>query len=120
LHADQDMSHRMPEDFPGVYGELAVGVNTMMFEHLDAIVDAIEVLNQYAIGDLSRDARRLPGSRAVLHESMDAAKVSLMSINGEIKRLAAAAASGDFSARGNEQAYAHDFGAMVGDLNRLM
>ncbi|MET0548055.1 MAG: MCP four helix bundle domain-containing protein, partial [Xanthomonas sp.] len=83
LHADKDMSHRMPQDFPGVYGELSQGINTMMFEHLDAIVDAIGVLNEYANGDLRRDARRLPGSRAVLHESMDAAKASLLAINTE-------------------------------------
>ncbi|WP_184414867.1 HAMP domain-containing methyl-accepting chemotaxis protein, partial [Xanthomonas translucens] len=38
LHADKDMSHRMPQDFPGVYGDLSKGINTMMFEHLDAIV----------------------------------------------------------------------------------
>ena len=120
LHADKDMAHRMPEDFPGVYGQLAVGVNTMMFEHLDAIVDAIDVLNEYAVGNLTRDARRLPGSRAVLHQSMDAAKTSLMAINGEIKRLAAAAADGDFSARGDEQAFKYDFQLMVSDLNRLM
>ncbi|WP_295917326.1 cache domain-containing protein, partial [uncultured Xanthomonas sp.] len=99
LHADKDMSHRMPEDFPGVYGDLAASINRMMFEHLDAIVDAIAVLNEYANGDLRRDARRLPGSRAVLHESMDAAKASLLAINTEIKRLAAAAAAGDFSVR---------------------
>ncbi|WCE03701.1 methyl-accepting chemotaxis protein [Pseudoxanthomonas sp. JBR18] len=120
LHADKDMSHRMPEDFPGVYGELSKGINTMMFEHLDAIVDAIGVLNEYANGDLRRDARRLPGSRAVLHESMDAAKASLLAINTEIKRLAGAAASGDFTARGDERAFDHDFRVMVGDLNRLM
>ncbi|MBB4124730.1 methyl-accepting chemotaxis protein, partial [Xanthomonas translucens] len=93
LHADKDISHRMPQDFPGVYGDLSKGINTMMFEHLDAIVDAIAVLNEYANGDLRRDARRLPGSRAVLHESMDAAKASLLAINTEIKRLAAAAAA---------------------------
>ncbi|KTF32967.1 HAMP domain-containing protein, partial [Xanthomonas translucens] len=34
LHADKDMSHRMPLDFPGVYGDLSKGINTMMFEHL--------------------------------------------------------------------------------------
>ncbi|MDR7192523.1 methyl-accepting chemotaxis protein [Luteimonas terrae] len=120
LHADKDMTHRMPEDFPGVYGELSKGVNTMMFEHLDAIVDAIAVLNEYANGDLRRDARRLPGSRAVLHQSMDAAKSSLMSINTEIKRLATAAAAGDFSVRGDEQRFQYDFRVMVEGLNQLM
>ncbi|PPV06150.1 chemotaxis protein [Xanthomonas bromi] len=120
LHADKDMAHRMPQDFPGVYGDLSKGINTMMFEHLDAIVDAIEVLNQYAHGDLRRDARRLPGSRAVLHESMDAAKASLLAINTEIKRLASAAAAGDFSARGDAQRFEHDFLRMVQDLNAMM
>ncbi|WP_416057210.1 methyl-accepting chemotaxis protein [Stenotrophomonas maltophilia] len=119
-HAAEDISHRMPVDFPGVYGELAQGMNTMVFEHLDAIVDAIEVLNQYAQGDLSRDARRLPGSRAILHESMDAAKASLHAINQDIQRLASAAAAGDFSARGDAAAYRHDFRCMIEDLNRLM
>ncbi|MET0551175.1 MAG: methyl-accepting chemotaxis protein, partial [Xanthomonas sp.] len=120
LHADKDMSHRMPQDFPGVYGELSKGINTMMFEHLDAIVDAIDVLNEYANGDLRRDARRLPGSRAVLHESMDAAKASLLAINTEIKRLASAAAAGDFSVRGDAAHFEHDFRLMVQDLNAMM
>ncbi|MBB6066503.1 HAMP domain-containing protein, partial [Pseudoxanthomonas broegbernensis] len=119
-HAGQDISHRMPEDFPGVYGELAVGINTMMFEHLDAITDAIDVLRCYADGDLSRDARRLPGTRATLHESMDAAKASLLAINAEIRRLATAAAAGDLAARGDETAFRHDFRAMVQGLNAMM
>ncbi|WP_295943515.1 methyl-accepting chemotaxis protein [uncultured Xanthomonas sp.] len=120
LHADKDISHRMPQDFPGVYGELSKGINTMMFEHLDAIVEAVEILNEYANGDLRRDARRLPGSRAVLHESMDAAKASLLAINTEIKRLAASAAAGDFSARGDAARFQHDFRLMVQDLNAMM
>ncbi|MBK0024673.1 MCP four helix bundle domain-containing protein [Stenotrophomonas sp. S48] len=120
LHEAEDISHRIPEDLPGVYGELAKGMNTMVFEHLEAILDAIQVLNEYAAGDLRRDARRLPGSRAVLHESMDAAKASLLAINTEIKRLAVSAADGDFSARGDTSAFQHDFAVMVSDLNRLM
>ncbi|ALJ28171.1 chemotaxis protein [Stenotrophomonas acidaminiphila] len=119
-HAGPDIAHRMPTDFPGTYGDLAKGINTMMFEHLDAIVDAIDVLNAYAKGDLSRDARRLPGSRAVLHEAMDAAKASLMAINEEIKRLAHAAAAGDFSVRGNAASFDHDFRIMVDGLNAMM
>ncbi|PPU75306.1 MULTISPECIES: methyl-accepting chemotaxis protein [Xanthomonas] len=120
MHAGEDVTHRMPTDFPGVYGELAGGINTMIFEHLDAIVDAIGVLNEYAQGDLSRDAARLPGTRAVLHEAMDAAKASLLAINTEIKRLAQAAANGDFSQRGDATRFKHDSARMIGDLNAMM
>ncbi|MBN5008329.1 methyl-accepting chemotaxis protein [Stenotrophomonas maltophilia] len=120
MHAGPDISHRIPEDFPGVYGQLASGINTVIFEHLDAIVDAIEVLNQYAIGNLAPDARRLPGSRAILHESMDAAKASLLAINTQIQQLASAAAAGDFSQRGDAQRFDHDFRVMIEQLNSMM
>ncbi|WP_315388596.1 methyl-accepting chemotaxis protein [uncultured Stenotrophomonas sp.] len=120
MHAGPDISHRIPEDFPGVYGQLAVGVNTVIFEHLDSIRDAIDVLNQYAAGDLSRDARRLPGTRAILHESMDAAKASLLAINTQIQALAQSAAAGDFSQRGDAQRFDHDFRVMIEHLNTMM
>jgi methyl-accepting chemotaxis protein len=120
MHAGPDISHRIPEDFPGVYGELAVGVNTVIFEHLDSIKDAINVLNQYAAGDLSQDARRLPGTRAILHESMDAAKASLLAINTQIQSLAQAAAAGDFSQRGDALRFDHDFRVMIERLNTMM
>ncbi len=120
MHAGPDISHHMPIDFPGVYGELAVGTNTVIFEHLDAIKDAIAVLNEYAAGDLSRDARRLPGTRAILHESMDAAKASLLAINTQIQSLARAAAAGDFSQRGDALRFEHDFRVMIENLNTMM
>ncbi|KAG1250670.1 hypothetical protein G6F65_018651 [Rhizopus arrhizus] len=120
MHAGPDISHRIPEDFPGVYGQLAGGINTVIFEHLDAIRDAIDVLNQYAIGNLAPDARRLPGSRAILHESMDAAKASLLAINTQIQQLAAAAAAGAFSQRGDAQRFQHDFRLMIEHLNTMM
>lgn len=119
-HAGEDISMRMPSDFPGVYGELANGINVMVFEHLDAFASAIEILNEYAEGNLSRDAKRLPGTRAVVHEAMDAAKSSLWAINNEIKRLAQAAAEGDFRQRGDASRFSHDSARMIIDLNAMM
>jgi methyl-accepting chemotaxis protein len=80
----------------------------------------VEIMQRYAIGDLSVDMDRLPGEKAVLTEAMDATKANLSAINGEIKRLASAAAAGDFSQRGDDEKYQHDFRDMIGGLNRLM
>ena len=120
LQQGQDISHRMPEDFPGDYGTLARGVNTALFEHLDAITEGLEVMAEYGRGDLRRDMRRLPGQRAALHEALDMVKVNLSAINGDIARLADAAARGDFSARGEASRYQFAFKDMVESLNRLM
>jgi methyl-accepting chemotaxis protein len=66
------------------------------------------------------DMDRLPGEKAVITDSMDATKASLASINSEIKRLAAAAIAGDFSARGDADGYQYDFREMVAGINQLM
>ncbi|MDQ2703481.1 MAG: methyl-accepting chemotaxis protein, partial [Pseudomonadota bacterium] len=116
----EDLQHRMPEDFPGDYGSLAKGVNAAIFGHLDAIVAAIEVVSEYGRGDLRRDAPRLPGQRAMLHEALDSVKASLGAVNADISGLAESAARGDFSARGDEARYEHAFRDMVAALNRLM
>ncbi|GAB3313030.1 methyl-accepting chemotaxis protein [Luteimonas notoginsengisoli] len=116
----ENLQHRMPEDFPGDYGNMAKGVNAAIFGHLDAIVAAIEIMSEYGRGDLHRDAPRLPGQRAVLHEALDSVKASLGAVNGDIRGLAEAAARGDFRARGDEARYEHAFREMVAALNRLM
>ncbi|KAB7767282.1 methyl-accepting chemotaxis protein [Xanthomonas maliensis] len=120
LQQGEDISHRMPEDFPGDYGTLAHGVNTVVFEHLDAINEAMELMGEYGCGDLRRDMRRLPGQRAALHQALDTVKANLSAINGDIARLADAAARGDFSARGEQARYQFAFAEMVQALNQLM
>jgi methyl-accepting chemotaxis protein len=120
LQAGENIAHRMPEDFPGDYGAMARGVNTALFEHLDAIGEAMQIMDAYGHGDLQRDMRRLPGQRAALHEALDAVKHNLSAVNVDIARLADAAARGDFSARGDEARYQHAFLDMVSALNRLM
>ncbi|MXV06558.1 HAMP domain-containing protein [Xanthomonas sp. LMG 9002] len=120
LQQGENISHRMPEDFPGDYGTLAHGMNTALFEHLDAIVEAMAIMDEYGRGDLRRDMRRLPGQRAALHEALDVVKTNLSAVNGDIARLADAAARGDFTARGDEARYEFAFKEMVEALNRLM
>ena len=120
MHAGPDISHRMPTDFPGVYGELAVGTNTVVFDHLDAIKDAIAVLNQYAAGDLSPNARRLPGSRAILHESMDAVKAGMQAVNAADPVAGPGRRGRRLLARGDAQRFDHVYRVMVEHLNTMM
>ncbi len=120
LQQGEDIGHRIPEDFPGDYATLARGVNTVVFEHLGALNEAMEVMAEYGNGDLHRDMRRLPGQRARLHEALDAVKANLSAINGDIARLAESAARGDFGARGDAGRYRYAFAEMVQALNALM
>ncbi len=120
-HDEGQISFRMDDAaFPGEYGQLARETNALVAAHIAVKMRVVEVMKRYAIGDLSVDMDRLPGEKATITESMDATKASLAGINAEIKRLAAAAVAGDFSVRGDVDAYQYDFRDMVVGINRLM
>lgn len=120
-HEAGEISYRMDHAaFPGGYGEMVRDCNSLVNAHIEVKLRAIEVMGRYAIGDLSPDMERLPGEKAIITRALDTAKANLGAINAEIKALAAAAAVGDFSQRGDEAAYQHDFRDMVGGLNCLM
>ncbi|MBA0223970.1 HAMP domain-containing protein [Stenotrophomonas maltophilia] len=120
-HEAGTISHRMDAAaFPGAFGTMVADCNTLVDAHIRVKMRAISIMGRYAVGDLSQDMERLPGEKAVITEALDAVKHNLGAINGEIRRLAEAAAAGDFSQRGDSARFEHDFRAMVEGLNRLM
>ena len=120
-HEAGEISFRMDEGrFPGEYGRMVADSNALVAGHIGVKMQVIELTQRYAVGDLSQDMPRLPGEKAVISETMDAVKHNLGAINTEIKRLGAAAAAGDFTVRGDADAFQHDFRDMVQTLNLLM
>ncbi len=120
-HDQGQVSFRMDDSvLPGDFGRMVRETNALVASHLDAINGAMAMMQRYSIGDLSQDMERLPGEKAVWTETMEATKANLGSINSEIKRLATAASSGDFSQRGDLALYQYDFREMVTGLNHLM
>jgi methyl-accepting chemotaxis protein len=120
-HDAGEISYRMDDStFPGDYGRMVRDTNALVGSHVDVQTRLIEVMKQYAVGDLSVDMDRLPGEKAVITEAMDTTKANLKAISSEIRHLVEAAANGDFSVRGDEQRFQHDFRIMVDGLNGLM
>ena len=120
-HDAGQISYRIDDSqFPGDYGLMVRDTNDLVHQHISVKMRAVEVMHHYAVGDLSVDMDRLPGEKAVITEAMDTCKRNLSAINGEIRRLAGAAAAGDFSQRGDVGLFQHDFREMVSGLNALM
>ncbi|WP_022971585.1 methyl-accepting chemotaxis protein, partial [Xanthomonas maliensis] len=120
-HDAGQISYRMDAaSFPGEYGTMVRDTNALVGAHIAVKMQLAQIMSRYAIGDLSEDMPRLPGEKAVLSDTMDTVKRNLAAMNGEIGRLAQAAANGDFSVRGDADRFQHDFHAMVASLNRLM
>ncbi|MBH1650089.1 cache domain-containing protein [Stenotrophomonas maltophilia] len=120
-HAGGELSYRIDASaFPGEYGLMGQETNALVGSHVQTLHDVLDVVQQYAIGDLSRDIARYPGEKAAMTTTVDTVKANLGRINAEIKQLASAAAAGDFSRRGDAQRFDHDFRLMLENLNAMM
>ena len=120
-HDIGEISFRMDEGaFAGEYALMVREVNACVAQHIGVKMRVVDVIQRYAIGDLSVDMDRLPGEKAAITRAMDAVKASLADINNEIRQVAQAAGRSDFSRRGDESRYQHDFHEMVSGLNGLM
>ncbi|MFC4727300.1 methyl-accepting chemotaxis protein [Coralloluteibacterium thermophilus] len=120
-HEAGEIGHRIDAAaFRGAYGEMAANTNALVAAHISVMMQLVALIEQYGRGDLSQDMPQLPGEKARVTEAMQATKAALTGIQDEILMLSAAAARGDFSARGDEAKYQHAFREMVAALNRLM
>ncbi|HIE5096759.1 methyl-accepting chemotaxis protein [Stenotrophomonas maltophilia] len=106
--------------FPGDFGRMVQATNTLVESHVQVELLMAEVMQRYAIGDLSRDLPDYPGEKGALTRTLAAVKQSLMAINAQIDELARAARAGDFSMRGDAAAFQYQFKAMVEHLNGMM
>ncbi len=120
-HEAGTISHRMDAtQFAGAYGELAAKVNDLVAAHIGVKMRVVEVVSEYAKGNLTIDMDKLPGEKAAITDAVDGVKRQLLGINGEIKALVDAAAAGEFGVRGHDENYQHTFREMVAGLNNLM
>ncbi|MBA0226511.1 methyl-accepting chemotaxis protein [Stenotrophomonas maltophilia] len=120
-HDGGELSYRIDASaFPGEYGLMVQETNALVGSHVQTLHDVLDVVQQYAVGDLSRDIVRYPGEKAAMTTTVDTVKANLGRINAEIKQLASAAAAGDFSRRGDAQRFDHDFRLMLENLNAMM
>lgn len=120
-HEAGAISHRIDADaFPGAYGHMARDVNALVDAHIAVKLQTVALVGRYAVGDFSQDMPQLPGEKAHITETMRTAKANLTAISEEVRRLAGAAARGDFAARGEVDRFEFAYRGMVEDLNALM
>ncbi|MBV2210051.1 MAG: MCP four helix bundle domain-containing protein [Thermomonas sp.] len=120
-HEAGAISYRMDAStFPGEYGTMVEGTNRLIVGHIETKQQIISLAGRYAIGDFSQDMPQLPGEKAEITQTMATIKRNLTTITAGLIRLSQSAANGDFSDRGDEGFFEHDFKKIVASMNMLM
>ncbi len=121
MHDDGMIDEVLPvEQFSGVYYKMADGINKLVKSHIDVSAKVVEVVSQYAIGNLSIDMPTLPGKMSVIKEAIDEVRRSMQSVHAEIMVLVQAAREGQLSVRGDVSNFQYSFKEMVAGLNSIL
>lgn len=120
-HSAGHVQHRINEnDFIGAYKSIASGLNQLMDLHTRIQKDMLSTVSAYAKGDFSVTPYPLPGELQQITDALKTVKQNLLGISTDIRELVAASGQGNFSIRGNQNAYEFGFKEIVSQLNQMM
>ncbi len=106
-----------PENLKGVYAELATGINDALDAVSAPLLEAMDLLEAYGEGDLSRSMRPLPGQQIGLTNVINRMQNNVNALIGDMSALAQAAVDGNLSKRADASAHHGDFGRIVQGVN---
>jgi len=108
------------EGFEGEYANLLDGINKALDAVINPMIEGIEILRNYADGDLSRDMRVLPGKQIVFTDSLAGIKKNLQALIEEGTSLARAAENGELSKRGDSAKFKGGYREIIAGFNNTI
>ncbi len=109
-----------PEKFQGAYAELLGGVNETLDAVIKPILEGIEIMQEYAKGDLRNEMRELPGKQIILTKSINGVRKNLKALTDEGLKLAKAAEEGRLKTRGDVSKFEGSYREIIQGMNNTI
>ena len=109
-----------PEKFQGAYAELLGGVNETLDAVIKPILEGIEIMQEYAKGDLRNEIRELPGKQIILTKSINGVRKNLKALTDEGLKLAKAADEGRSKTRADVSKFEGSYREIIQGMNNTI
>lgn len=106
-----------PHKLEGVYSELLQGINGALDAVIKPILQAVEIMGEYADGDLRREMPPLPGKQVVLTQALNGIRTNVKALIDEGMMLAKAADEGRLDIRGHSEKFKGDYQEIIDGMN---
>jgi len=81
--------------FPGLYGDLATGINALVAQHIAVKKKAMACVKAIGEGDLSAPLERFPGKKAFINDNVELLRGNLQALLSEMQRMSQEHDAGD-------------------------
>ena len=106
--------------FEGSYKTIIKGYNQALKIHIDTTMDILNLLNEYANGDLSKEMKILPGKQIIATERVNLVRQNVLNLITDAGMLAKAAVEGKLATRADITKHQGDFRKIIEGLNNTL
>nr|WP_189636920.1 methyl-accepting chemotaxis protein [Hydrogenovibrio crunogenus] len=106
--------------FQGDFRKMAIGVNTMVGEHINVNKKAMAVFESFGKGDFNAHIEKLPGKKAFINEAIEAVRHNLKTITDDTNMLIQAVTNGNLDKRADAKQLQGDWKQMIEGINRIL
>lgn len=106
--------------FNGAYKDLASQINESVKLHVNAILNMLNLLEEYAKGDLSNEMPELPGKQIIATQRINKLRQNVLNLIDDTKRLSQAGMQGKLDERADANKHDGDFRLIVERLNSTL
>ncbi len=104
----------------GIYNDLMDGINEVLDAVIQPVLDGVEILHQYANGDLNNEMRLLPGEQVTFTNAVNGVRSNLMELIHEVDTLAISIKDGDLEYRANTARLKGDYSTILEGMNQAV
>ncbi len=106
--------------YEGAFKNVAGSYNAAVKYHIDSVMVMLDLLGEYAQGDLTNECPDFPGQQIIATERFNKLRSSLQDVTGEIKNLVTAALDGDMKHRASTSKFEGTFKEIASGINETL
>ena len=106
--------------FAGAYQKLITGFNDGMKIHINAILQILDLLQEYSEGDLSSEMPELPGKQIVATERINLLRKNVQNLIEDVDFLVDAATKEEFDTKADPEKHSGDFRKIIEGINKTL
>ncbi len=106
-----------PDQFLGVYRDMAEGVNNSAGIHIDNLLKILDIMKAYAEGDMTPILDPLPGKQVIANERMDMLRNNLLLVIDELNTISDSVTNGRLDLRGDASKFQGAYSEIITGIN---
>ncbi|WAJ37154.1 methyl-accepting chemotaxis protein [Pseudomonas sp. GOM7] len=119
-HARGDIDVTLDTRLPGLYGEVAQGINALVSSHIDVKKKAMACVRSIAEGDLKAPLEQFPGKKAFINDNIETLRRNIAGLMDEMRHMSDEHDKGDIDVTIDASRFPGSYAEIAQGINAMV